>query len=164
MTTRRYNLPLFIVMLEMMAISEGEEPGTIQVRRRLVPMRAGDSAAWQVCQIAGAEQARERTLIHGTSWRVEKDVVHLTWAVLPDPAPRTEGQTLHIPAAGSEETSGGKLYDPTSEHIGEIAVALHAIRHVAYLAAKDKSIAEQTGQAELIAILSEAGADRARVL
>lgn len=155
----REPLPLHLVMLEVIAVGHSTEGGLVG-RRRCLPLRPGTAPAAQVKDAAGVTEDDRRTLVHGTSWRLENDALHLTWIVAPDPQPEGEGQ--RIPIGSPAEGQHGRLDDPTPTPPTIEDVALHAVRHAAWLAAQNPSLFAEARDPDLWATIAGAGTERAR--
>ncbi|HEU0102507.1 MAG TPA: mycothiol synthase [Mycobacteriales bacterium] len=93
-------------------------------RRRLGTREAPDRAARELC--AGLD---EDAVLHSTSWRHSGQELVLTYALFPSP-PRVDGWPV-----GRELVAGPGALEPSPAQVSGDHVAVHAVRHLADLAA-----------------------------
>lgn len=74
---------------------------------------------------------------HSTSWRHQHGVVVLTYAVVADPSPHLPAVTLTTPAV----VCSADPTRPTPSDLHAHHIAAHAVRHLAYLADTDPTVA-----------------------
>lgn len=87
----------------------------------------------------------EPVVIHSTSWRLQEESLVLTYVVvLNDPLTEADG-FVSVPARPGDLAVGTAMAAPDSIDIEE--VASHALRHLAWLAGRDKPIREALGDA-----------------
>jgi hypothetical protein len=87
--------------------------------------------------LSGLTACTPGAVLHSTSWRQTADGVVLTYAALPDPAPRQDGADVAVDAM---VTGAGPL-TPSPATVDTAAVAAHACRHLALLAGTDDAVA-----------------------
>ncbi|MEU8248396.1 hypothetical protein [Nonomuraea sp. NPDC048916] len=124
-------------------------------RRAVTVPGPGESPDEAARRVSGVTAGRSGIVVHSTSWRYlpEGEVV-LTYAVCPDPAPWLPAVEL----PGLEIARGPAPASPTPERIEPAHVAAHAVRHLAYLVARDPVVREAlVRHPELVAALAPAG-------
>jgi hypothetical protein len=101
------------------------------------PLAAGQHPDDVARRMSGLTACTPGGLLHSTSWRIVDNTVVLTYAGLPDPAPDVGAIAVALDAMVGG--AGPLLPGPTEVGIG--AVAAHACRHLALLAATDQQVA-----------------------
>lgn len=101
-------------------------------RRTLTGDERPDNAALDLAR------AEDGAVCHSTSWRYQDGDVVLTYAVVPDPQPSRPAVALTAPSV----LSSSDPLRPTPADIHEHHVVAHAVRHLAYLANTDPTIAD----------------------
>jgi hypothetical protein len=98
-------------------------------------------------------------LLHSTSWRYEDAGVVLTYVALPDPGPYSGPDSGLGPAAEPVPLRAPYATDPLAPALAGLTagdVAVHAVRHLAYLRRTDPLVAATaTAAPELWALIDE---------
>ncbi|MCA2186605.1 hypothetical protein [Nonomuraea cavernae] len=101
--------------------------------------RPGESPDEAARRVSGVAPGAAGVVVHSTSWRhLPEGVLVLTYAVCPDPAPWLPAVEL----ARLEIARGSAPATPTPERIEAAHVAAHAVRHLAFLVARDPVVRE----------------------
>ena len=88
-------------------------------------------------RMSGLTTCTPGAALHSTSWRHVGDGVVLTYAALPDPRPDATTRAVALDAM----VAGAGPLSPSPASVDLAAVAAHACRHLALLAATDDEIA-----------------------
>jgi len=150
----------------------GPRTGRVRVETVLLSARSGRlchrTRALRLCdgehpdavarRLAGFDRpgpADPARLLHSTSWRYEDTGVVLTYVALPDPAPDSGLR----PAAEPVPLRAPYATDPLAPALAGLTagdVAVHAVRHLAYLRRTDPLVAATASAApELWALIDE---------
>jgi hypothetical protein len=111
--------------------------GVLHYRTAREPMPACAHPDDVARQLSGLTACTLGGLLHSTSWRVDGTAVVLTYVALPDPRP--DAEAVAVPLDGMVVGAGPLLPSPVTVDVG--AVAAHACRHLALLAATDPDAA-----------------------
>lgn len=120
--------------VEVLLLSAAD--GQLRFRHRRRPLESGVHPDDLARRLAGLTACTPGAVLHSTSWRFADGGVVLTYVALPDPAPA--GAT---PVALDAMVSGAGPLTPSPAVVDLDAVAAHACRHLALLAATDEDVA-----------------------
>lgn len=118
-----------------------EAAGSIAYRVLRAPLQDDDHPDLAALLLAGCAAP---SVSHSTSWRMDDDVVVLTYAVVPDPDPSAPAQTLGEPTI----VWSGDATRPSPKELHAHHVVAHAVRHLANLRATDPGVRRAAASSE----------------
>lgn len=162
MTTSPATAGLRTGRVQVEAVLLSARSGRLYHRTRVQRLRDGDhpdAVARRLAGFGGPVLADPARLLHSTSWRYENAGVVLTYVALPDPSPDS-GLGLGLgPAAEPVPLRAPYATDPLAPALAGLTagdVAVHAVRHLAYLRRTDPLVAATaTAAPELWALIDE---------
>ncbi|GHJ47858.1 hypothetical protein Cs7R123_52000 [Catellatospora sp. TT07R-123] len=118
------------------AVLLSERDGRLCYRDVRAPLADGVHPDDLARRLAGLTPCVPGALLHSTSWRLDRGAVVLTYAALPDLAPDAGVRAVQVDAV----SGGGHPLTPSPHTVDLDAVAAHACRHLALLAATDEAV------------------------